>query len=107
MLRHPHYLVGSPGARLRSPRRAGPAKLREDCMNIDSRLRRLEDEGRSGVCPECGLVPDERRPIAAVYPDEPDKGFQGDPHVSCEQCGHALYTVLRVVRDAAQGGGLT
>ena len=76
------------------------------------RLRRLEERGGSEACeacPECGLAPGGRRPIAAVYPDEPGKGFQGDPHERCSRCGRPLYTVLRVVRDGSpallEGGG--
>jgi hypothetical protein len=65
--------------------------------SIDSRLKRLEESCVS--CPECGLAPGERRLIAAVYPDEPGKGFQGDPYESCASCKEPLYTMLRVVRD--------
>jgi hypothetical protein len=67
--------------------------------SIDSRLRRLEEEGRRGACPECGLSAQERRPLAVVYPDDSDKGFEGDPHEACADCGEPLYVVLRVVRD--------
>ena len=67
--------------------------------SIDSRLRRLEDSEAGNRCPACLLASDERRPIAAVYPEEPDKGFQGDTDERCERCGRNLYTVLRVVRD--------
>jgi hypothetical protein len=42
-----------------------------------------------------------------VYPDDSDKGFEGDPYEACGACGEPLYTVLRVVYDAVQGGGLT
>jgi hypothetical protein len=76
--------------------------------SIEGRLRRLEEQGHR--CPECGLAPDEHGRPVAVYPDEPDKGFQGDTSERCERCGRFLYTVLRVVRDspaseAAEGGG--
>jgi hypothetical protein len=71
--------------------------------SIDSRLRRLEERGDS--CPECGLSAAARRPIAVVYPDDSDKGFEGDPYTSCTWCGHALYAVLRVVYDADRGEG--
>jgi len=79
--------------------------------SIDSRLKALE-EGGQGACPECGLAPDARRPIAVVYPDEPGKGFEGDPHETCARCGRPLYVVLRVVYDSPAGdeeggGGLT
>jgi len=74
--------------------------------SIENRLRRLEESGDS--CPECGLSAAARRPIAVVYPDDFDKGFEGDPYASCARCGHALYTVLHVVYDppsASPAGG--
>jgi hypothetical protein len=77
--------------------------------SIDSRLRRLEEEG-SRACPECGLTPSERRPIAVIWEEQPERGFQGDPHERCSRCGHPLHTVLRVVRDSpevGEGGGGT
>jgi ribosomal protein L37E len=67
--------------------------------SIDSRLRRLEDSEAGNRCPACGLASDEHRPIAAVYAEEPDKGFRGDTDERCGRCGRNLYTVLRVVRD--------
>ena len=73
--------------------------------SIDSRLRRLEEHGDG--CPECGLSAAARRPIAVVYPDDPDKGFEGDPYEACTACGEPLYTVLRVVYDDDEGGGGT
>jgi hypothetical protein len=71
--------------------------------SIDSRLRRLEERGDS--CPGCGLSTRERRPIAVVYPDEADKGFEGDPYEACAACGEPLYVVIRVVYDGKEGGG--
>jgi hypothetical protein len=74
--------------------------------SIHGRLERLEGSG--GGCPEGGLSAAARRPIAVVYPDDSDKGFDGDPYASCARCGHALYTVLRVVYDppsASPAGG--
>jgi hypothetical protein len=74
--------------------------------SIDSRLRRLEDRGHR--CPECGLTPDERREMAVVYEEEPERSFQGDPDERCESCGRPLYTVLRVIYDSPadeEGGG--
>ena len=73
--------------------------------SIESRLRRLEDEGRHGGCPECGLSAAARRPIAVVSPDDADKGFEGDPYEACGACGEPLYTVLRVVYDGDEGEG--
>ena len=73
--------------------------------SIENRLKRLEESGDS--CPECGLAPDARRPIAVVYPDDSDKGFEGDPYEACTACGEPLYTVIRVVYDDDEGGGGT
>jgi hypothetical protein len=69
--------------------------------SIENRLRRLEGQGNR--CAECGLTTDERRPIAVVYPDEPGRGFEGDPYEACTACGEGLYTVLRVVHDSPAG----
>jgi hypothetical protein len=75
--------------------------------SIVSRLRRLEERGDG--CPECGLSAAARRPIAVVYPDDPDKGFEGDLYASCAACGEPLHVVLRVVYDSptgdTEGGG--
>jgi hypothetical protein len=75
--------------------------------SIDGRLRRLEERGRGGICPECGYAPDDgtRRPIAVVYPNEPHKSFDGDPHERCPHCGQGLYVVINVVREGEEGGG--
>ena len=72
--------------------------------SIDSRLRRLEDSEAGNRCPACGLASDERRPIAAEYPEEPDKGFQGDTSERCGRCGRPLYTAIRVVYEDEEGG---
>jgi hypothetical protein len=75
--------------------------------SIDSRLKRLEESG--GGCPECGLSAQERRPIAVVYPEDSDKGFEGDPYEACGACRQPLYAVLRVVYDppsASPAGGV-
>jgi hypothetical protein len=40
-----------------------------------------------------------------VYPDDADKGFEGDPYEACGACGEPLYAVLRVVYDADRGEG--
>jgi hypothetical protein len=70
--------------------------------SIDGRLRRLEESG--GSCLECGLSAQERRPIAVVYPDDSEKGFEGDPYEACGVCAEPLYTVIRVVYDSPAGG---
>ena len=78
---------------------------RRDVGSIAGRLRRLEERERGGSCSECGLCAAARRPIAVVYPDDSDKGFEGDPYASCARCGHALHTVLRVVYEGQGGEG--
>jgi hypothetical protein len=67
--------------------------------SIDSRLRRLEEQG--GRCPECGLPPGGSFAgrIAVINEKHPDKSFDGDPNERCGRCGRSLYTVLRVVYD--------
>ena len=71
--------------------------------SIDSRLRQLEGQGHR--CPACGLTPEEHGRPVAVYPDEPNKGFQGDTGECCGRCGRNLYTVLRAVRDGTDEEG--
>jgi hypothetical protein len=74
--------------------------------NVSSRLERLEASARSGPsgrCPKCGLAPGERRPLALIDEDHPDKGFGGDPHERCGRCGRPLYTVVRLVYEDAAG----
>jgi len=40
-----------------------------------------------------------------VYPDDADKGFEGDPYEACVACGEPLYVVIRVVYEEAEGEG--
>ena len=75
--------------------------------NIDSRLRRLEERGGSEACPECGLAAAERRPLAVIREEHPERSFEGDPHEVCSRCGQPLYTVIRLVYGDEWGGGLT
>jgi hypothetical protein len=93
-----------------SKHKKGARLLRRRGVGIDSRLRRLEEQGHR--CPECELAPYEHGRPVAVYEERPDKGFDGDPDERCGCCGRPLYTVLRVVYDspaseATEGGGLT
>jgi hypothetical protein len=67
--------------------------------SIDGRLRRLEERGGGG-CPECGLTPDERRPIAVINEEHPERSFAGDPDERCSSCGLPLYVVFNVVYDS-------
>jgi len=76
---------------------------RRDVGSINSRLRRLEEHGHR--CPECGLAPDERRPIAVINEEYPNKSFEGDPQETCSSCKEPLHTVIRVVYEGQEGGG--
>jgi hypothetical protein len=71
--------------------------------SIEGRLRRLEQLGRVGGCPEGGLHPDGR--VAVTNEEHPEKNFAGDPDEMCRRCGWPLYTVVRVVYDGEEGGG--
>jgi hypothetical protein len=68
---------------------------------MESRLRRLEERGHR--CPGCGLAPDERREMAVIYEEHPEKSFDGDPNERCDRCGRPLWCVLRVVYENAEG----
>jgi hypothetical protein len=79
--------------------------------NVSSRLRleRLEASARSGPsgrCPGCGRAPGERRPLAVIDEEHPDRGFGGDPHERCEHCGRHLYTVVRLVYEEEGEGAI-
>jgi hypothetical protein len=74
--------------------------------SIEARLRRLEESGRGGPCPECGLRPESPKPIAVINEAHPDKSFDGDPGERCTRCGRSLYTVLRVVYDEEGEGAV-
>ena len=77
-------------------------------MSLEGRLRRLEEHGRGGRCPDCGLALDERRKMAVVYEEYPDKSVEGDPYEACASCGEPLYTVMQIVYDSPaskEGGG--
>jgi hypothetical protein len=77
--------------------------------SIDSRLRRLEERGRGGVCPECGFPPDSEGAIVLIDEEDRERSFQGDPDERCKRCGRALWCVIEVVhgdpRDHEEGGG--
>ena len=69
------------------------------------RLRRLEERGRGGSCPECGLPPDGPGRLAVIDEERSDNSFDGDPDETCARCGRPLYTVIRVVYGDEEGGG--
>jgi hypothetical protein len=64
--------------------------------SIDSRLRRLEERGRGGICPECGFPPDSKGIIVLIDEEDSERSFQGDPDERCPRCGRFLYTVIEV-----------
>ena len=70
--------------------------------NIQSRLGRVEEKGAR--CPECGLAPNERRKIAVINEEHPEKSFDGDPEERCKRCGLPLWCVLRVVYEDGEDG---
>jgi hypothetical protein len=75
---------------------------------IDSRLRRLEERGGGGRCPECSLPPDGPGYIVLIDEERPEESFQGDPDERCKRCGRFLYTVIEVVYGCPaghEGGG--
>ena len=67
--------------------------------SIDSRLRRLEEQGHGGSCPECGLSPEDKGNIVMIDKERPEESFKGDPSERCARCGRFLYVVFRVVYD--------
>jgi hypothetical protein len=71
--------------------------------SIPARLGRLEERGV--CCPECGLAPDERRKVAVVYEEDPDRSFKGNPEERCQECGRRLYFVIEVVYGDTGGRG--
>jgi hypothetical protein len=75
-------------------------------VSFEGRLSRLEEQGHR--CPDCGLASHERRDMAVVYEEDPERSFKGDPYEACAGCGQPRYTVLRVVYDSPpdeEGGG--
>ena len=68
-------------------------------LPLKSGLRRLEGYMRGPRCPECGLAPDERRPIAVIREEYPERSFEGNPYEACSSCKEPLYTVIRVVYE--------
>jgi hypothetical protein len=70
------------------------------------RLRRLEGRMQGGCCPECDLPPDGPGRIALIDDGTPAEGFPDDPEERCERCGRPLWSVIRIVYDAAEGGGV-
>ena len=80
------------------PLAGGPA------VSLEGRLRRLEERRSGGRCPDSGLALDERRKMAVVYEEYPDKSVEGDSYEACVSCGEPLYTVINVVYDSPEVG---
>ena len=77
-------------------------------VSIESRLRRLEERGSGGICPECGLGAGEGRPYVLIDEEDPERSFKGDPYEACASCGQPLHAVVLVVGDSSsadEGGG--
>jgi hypothetical protein len=73
--------------------------------SIESSLRRLEERGRGGRCPECALPPDGPGYIVLINEERPEESFKGEPDERCVRCGRYLYFVIRVVYDSPDEGG--
>ena len=82
-------------------------------MGIDNRLKRLEEQGRGGVCPECGFLPEDKGTIVLIDEGDPERSFKGDRDERCSRCGRRLYFVVEVAygppsetSEDAGGGGI-
>ncbi len=67
-------------------------------MGMRARIRRLESKPEGRRCPECGLPPD--GPGYTVYDRRPEGSEE-----FCSRCGRALWFVIEVAGDEAEGGG--
>jgi hypothetical protein len=74
--------------------------------SIENRLRRLEERGRGGRCPECDPPPEGHGYMVLIDETGPEESFEGYAE---ERCGRSLDTVIRVVYDPPaaeeEGGG--
>jgi hypothetical protein len=66
---------------------------------INARLRRLEERGRGGRCPECKLPPD--GPGRIVYVDDKRSQASLPSDERCPRCGRRLWCVIEVVGEGA------
>ena len=67
------------------------------------RLRRLEERMRSGGCDSSGLPPNGHGRIVLIDDGIACEGFLDDPEERCSRCGRALWCVLRVAYEDAEG----
>ena len=74
---------------------------------IKGRLRRLEGRMQGGRCPKCGLTADGPGRIVLIDDGTPAEGFPNDPEERCSRCGRALWCVIRIVYDDAEGRGIS
>lgn len=72
-------------------------------MGLGGRLKRLEERGRAGECPGCGLPPDGHGYMVLIDEGRPEEGFRGDPDERCGRCGRHLYFVVEVVYGPPAG----
>ena len=76
--------------------------------HIQSRLRRLEEHIRGGICPECGFPPDSAGVIVLIDEGDPERSFKGDRNERCSRCGRRLWFVVEVAYGplaGEEGGG--
>ena len=74
--------------------------------SIEGRLKRLEERGRGGLCPECGLLPGGPGRIAVIDDGRPAEGFPDNPEERCSRCGHPLWCVVQIVYDEEGEGAI-
>ena len=85
-----------------------PRKEGRGMGSIDARLRRLEERGRGGVCPECGFLPEDKGTIVLIDEGDPEGSFKGDRDERCSRCGRRLWWVVEVAYGSPareEGGG--
>ena len=77
--------------------------------SIDGRLKRLEESGRGGICPECRLPPEGPGYIVLIDEGDPERSFKGDRDERCSRCGRRLWFVVEVAygspSEAGEEGG--
>jgi hypothetical protein len=79
------------------------SEVKNRVSSIENRLRRLEERGRGGRCPECDLPPEGHGYMVLIDETGPEESFEGDAEERCGRCGRLLYTVIRVVYDPPAG----
>jgi hypothetical protein len=81
------------------PLAGGPA------MSLEGRLRRLEEHGGGGFCPECGFTPGSEGTFVIIDEERPEESFKGAPDERCKLCGRRLWYVIEVVYGSPSEAG--